>query len=95
MISLNRYRNFLTAVVMRSCASNNGSLSKAAPYLKPWIVHILSLRAGPMFPTKKGSLFLIFECKRIGPTHRKKIICLVTIVDTAFLLNFPGFLNDR
>ena len=33
MIFLKRYDNFLTAIVMQSCASNNGSLSKDAPYL--------------------------------------------------------------
>ena len=33
VIFLKRYDNFLTAIVMQSCASNNGSLSKDAPYL--------------------------------------------------------------
>jgi len=31
MIFLKRYGNFYTAIVMQSCASNSGSLSKDAP----------------------------------------------------------------
>ena len=33
MIFLKRYGKILTAIDMQSCASNNGSLSKDAPYL--------------------------------------------------------------
>ena len=86
---------------MRLCASNKDLLSKDAPHLNALStqnfeslmdsLYILSLRACHMFPTKKDSLFLIFECKGVFSKLAKNHRFGYNSVDTAFRLKFLVF----
>jgi len=61
MIFLKRYANFYTAIVMQSCASNNGSLSKDAPSLNALTTRNFKCQLdsrffAPIYKVKMGSV---------------------------------------